>query len=202
MSSPLPSLTLADRLAGLSSDASLEAAEAWRLKRLWLEMLARMFTMLAGLAAQFAAGTLPAPTPQAVRPTPMRQGFRAANAPHPGRVDRVKIRFLTEVSATETLAPNRAAPATMRPSGLDRRGRGVGQPHLGPRPDRRPPRRNEGLTQAPWHGYFVTLAKRVSIFGLRCKVTRSCLQNQAALSTTLRSGSPRPKARQLSRTIS
>ncbi len=202
MSSPLSSLTLADRFAGLSSDVSLEAAEAWRLKRLWLEMLARIFAMLAGLAAQFAAGTLPVLTPQAVRPAPMRQGFRAANAPRPGRADRVETGYLTELSATETLAPNHATPATMRPSGLDGRGRGVGQPHLGPRPDRRPPRKNECLTQAPWHSCFVTLSTRVSIFGLRRKVTRLCLQNQAALSTTLRSGSPWSKARQLSRTIS
>lgn len=68
MVSPPAASTLADRLAGLSGDVALEAEQAWRLRRLVLEMLAHMLALLAGLAAQFAAGTLPAPQPQAIRP--------------------------------------------------------------------------------------------------------------------------------------
>ncbi len=121
MSSPLPSSTLADRLAGLSDEVSLEAEEAWRLKRLWLETLARILAMLAGLATQFAAGTLPAPPPQAARSAPVaptHPGIKAPVARRPGRARdgaaSIQDGFYMAVPPAGTFAPSRATPATAR----------------------------------------------------------------------------------------
>ncbi len=159
MSAPLSTLTLADRLAGLSSDVGLEAAEAWRLKRLWLEWLAQILAMLAGLAAQFAAGTLSMLPPQAARSAPMHPRFKAANAPQPGRAqvyaDFTETEFPAEVPATGSFSPEQGAPATMGASASTGPARAASQPRLGSRPDRRPPRRNEYRDQASPHAYFV-----------------------------------------------
>ena len=162
MPAPLSTLTLADRLAGLSGEVSLEAEEAWRLKRLWLEMLARILAMLAGLAAQFAAGTLPALPPQAARPAPTHLGLKAANAPHPDRArgyaDHIGTEFSTEVPATGTSAPAQTAPVIMSASASDGAARGASQRCLGSRPDWRPPRRNGYRDHTPPHVHIVDIS--------------------------------------------
>ncbi len=150
MSPPLPSSTLADRFAGLSSDVGREAEEAWLLKRMMLEWLAQILSMLAGLAAQFAAGTLPLPQPPQVArlapAAPPYRGLKASVARCPGRAlsgaDNIQDEFPAGFPATGTSMPNQAMPASMRIRGPVRPSRGVGRRHLGFRLDWGEARRN------------------------------------------------------------
>lgn len=159
---PLPSSTLADRFAGLSSDVGRDAEEAWLLKRMALEWLAKILSMLAGLAAQFAAGTLP--LPQAARPMPAappRLGLAAADARRPGYArggaDDIQDEVAPEVFAPGTCAPNQAAPATTCVSGSDGLARDVGRPFHALRLDRGILRRNGYPDDPPPHAHIVTI---------------------------------------------
>lgn len=111
-----------------------------------LEMLAHILALLAGLASRFAAGTLPAPLPQAPRPTPARAGLEAAYAPSPGRERNGMVydedQCSPQIPAMGTFTPNQMAPVTMRASGPNGPVPSARQPYLGFHPDRRPPRRN------------------------------------------------------------
>ncbi len=143
----LPSSPLADRFAGLSGDVGRKAEEAWLLKRMVLEWLAQILAMLAGLAAQFAAGTLP--QPQAARPAPVappRLGLKAAGARRSGcargGADDIQDEVATEVFALGTYAPSQTAPATTRASGSNGPSRGDSPARHSLRLDRGTLRRN------------------------------------------------------------
>ncbi len=119
MQAPLPSFTLADRLAGLPGEAGLEAEEAGRLTRLFLEMLDRLLAVLVGLAARFAAGTLPVALPRSIRPSPAvarHLGLKSALLRQAGgartRMYRIKDELPLVAAPLETATPNRMAVPT------------------------------------------------------------------------------------------
>lgn len=92
----------------------------------------QLLAMLAGFATPFAAGALPVSQPQAADPalgTPTRSGAKAVDVRRPGYAYNGAHRFEEEF-CTEAPATRPGVPKTLRASGLDRSGRGIGKPRL------------------------------------------------------------------------